>query len=145
MQLDRVALPAKLPGMQEKLTEQMLLGDLTNPKALDTDLPSLGLGERVDNARESDRGVIFKDGLKITGIIHSRLAFSASSLVILILAGAPGIIFRGGQLLTAFAISFVPGLLVVVMNIMGRQMTENTGTHLVGIALIYLKLPTMMC
>ena len=97
----------------------------------------LNVGDRVDDERESDRGDVFKLGQEIAGIIHSRLAFSASSLVILVLAAALGVIFRGGQLLTAFVIAFVPGLLVVVMNIMGRQLTENTGTHLVGIVVIW--------
>jgi len=135
--LEKVILPETLPGMPEVLDDRTLLGDLSDPSVLERKLPTLQLGDRVDDARQSDRAEIFKIGQEIVGIIHSRLAFSASSLVILVLAGALGIIFRGGQLLTAFVIAFVPGLLVVVMNIMGRQLTENTGTHLIGIIVIW--------
>jgi len=135
--LEKVELPETLPGMPDVLDEKTLLGELSDPSAIEQKLPSLQLGDRVDDARESDRGDVFKLGQEIVGIIHSRLAFSASSLVILVLAAALGVIFRGGQLLTAFVIAFVPGLLVVVMNIMGRQLTENTGTHLIGIIVIW--------
>jgi len=135
--LDPVMLPEKLPGEERILSTEALLGPLTPGGSFTADLSSLGLGPRVDREREAERRTIIKSGLEISGIIHSRLAFSASSLVILVLAAALGIIFRGGQLLTAFVIAFVPGLLVVVMNIMGRQLTENSGTHLVGISLIW--------
>lgn len=136
-ELDKVALPSNLPGMTPSPDLQTLLGDLTAPVALQRRLPSLNLGTRLDNERESSRKTIVKSSLQITGLIHSRLAFSASTLVILVLAAALGIIYRGGQLLTAFVISFLPGMVVVVMNITGRQLAENTGTHLVGLAVIW--------
>jgi lipopolysaccharide export LptBFGC system permease protein LptF len=136
-ELDKVALPSNLPGMAPPPDLQTLLGDLTDPAALQTRLPSLNLGTRVDDERESSRKSIVKSSLQITGLIHSRLAFSASTLVILVLAAALGVIYRGGQLLTAFVISFLPGMVVVVMNITGRQLTENSGTHLVGLAVIW--------
>ncbi len=137
MQLDRVALPETIPGNTLDLDVETLVGDIRDPASFNRDLPPLGLGPRVEEARQRDRTEIIRAGLKIAGIIHSRLAFSASTLIILILAAALGIIFRGGQLLTAFIISFVPGLLVVVMNIMGRQLMENSGTHLTGMTLIW--------
>ena len=65
---------------------------------------------------------------KITALIHSRMAFSVSVFVLVILAAALGIIFRGAHVLTAFGISFVPSLLVIVTIIMGRQMAQNEGT-----------------
>ncbi|HSW45738.1 MAG TPA: LptF/LptG family permease, partial [Phycisphaerae bacterium] len=136
-ELDRVMLPADLPDLPPAVDQQTLLGDVSNPASLEEPLPTLNLGTRVDDARESDRKTIVKSALEIAGIIHSRLAFSSSTLVLLVLAAGLGIIFRGGQLLTAFVISFVPGMLVVVMNIMGRQLTENTGTHVIGITVIW--------
>lgn len=97
----------------------------------------LGYGTRVEDARIATRRDMVDLGLDIAGIIHSRLAFSASVLVTLVLAAALGIICRGGQLMTAFAISFIPGLLVVVMNLMGRQLSEKFSTHLAGIIVIW--------
>jgi hypothetical protein len=116
------------------LTDAELIGD---PRPGGQNLPDLGLGRRVHNARISGGRDLLRIGLEIKGIIHSRLAFSASVLVTLIFAAALGIIFRGGQLLTAFTISFIPGLLVVIMNIMGRQLAEKSGTALIGITIIW--------
>ncbi len=135
--LERVALPAQWPGITDPIDTRTLLGDLHDRAAVTAELPSLALGQRLDQARESQRGEIVKLRQEITGVIHSRLAFSVSTVVILVLAAALGIIFRGGQLLTAFVISFVPGLLVVVANIMGRQLANHTDTHLMGIVVIW--------
>lgn len=69
--------------------------------------------------------------------LHSRLAFSASSFVLVILGAALGIIYRGAHVMAAFGISFVPLLIVIVSNIMGRQLAEKEGTVLLGILLIW--------
>ncbi len=100
-------------------------------------IPSLELGRMLDDARRGLLAEVVKQTLKIRSIIHSRLAFSASAMVTLVLAAGLAIVFRGGQLLTAFIISFFPGLMVVVMNIMGRQLSENAATHFVGLGVIW--------
>jgi lipopolysaccharide export LptBFGC system permease protein LptF len=74
---------------------------------------------------------------RITALIHARLAFSASVLVLVILGAGLSIIVRGAHALTAFGISFIPSLFVIVMIIMGRQMAGNEGTHLMGIMVIW--------
>jgi len=131
--LTSVRLPQDIYRQAETISDAQVISKDT---AIE-DIPTFNLGDRIDNERISLRKDIDKLGMEITGIIHSRLAFSASVLVTLVLAAALGIIFRGGQLLTAFVISFIPGMLVVVLNIMGRQLTENTGTNLVGIIVIW--------
>jgi len=75
--------------------------------------------------------------LDITGIVHARAAFSVSVFVLVILGAALGIILRGADYLTAFFVSFLPGLFIVVSIVMGRQLTENTNTTNVGIAIIW--------
>ncbi|MCH7814021.1 MAG: LptF/LptG family permease [Planctomycetes bacterium] len=74
---------------------------------------------------------------QIDGVIHSRLAFSTSVFVLVILAAGLGIILRDSNVLTAFGISFVPSLLVVVTIIMGRQLAQNEGTATPGLLLIW--------
>lgn len=98
---------------------------------------SLGLSPRIDDARKS----LYKGQQalvrRLTCEIHSRCAFSASVIVLVILGAALGIIFRGGQMLTAFVISFIPGLFTTVMNIMGRQLSEKDNTALLGLAVMW--------
>ncbi len=75
---------------------------------------------------------------KIRGEIHSRLAFGLSCFLLVGLGAALGLIFRGGQVISAFAISVVPGSIAIVMIIMGKKMVTNpdvSETH--GIAIIW--------
>lgn len=142
--LEEVIVPPELVAQEQRLTVEELLGITSEERQnipyaalLDRDLPSLGLGSRVENERVSLLRGIVQLGLEISSIIHSRLAFSAGALVMLVLAAGLAIIFRGGQLLTAFAISFIPGMLIVVFNIMGRQMAEKPDTYLPGVIIIW--------
>ncbi len=74
----------------------------------------------------------------ITGEIHSRLAFSTSVFVLVILGAALGIVFRGAQVLVAFGISFVPSLFVICTIIMGKQLIDNPGTAaLTGVLVVW--------
>ncbi len=74
---------------------------------------------------------------QVTGVIHSRLAFSGSTLVLVILGAALGIVLRGGQVFTAFGISFVPSLFVIVTIIAGRQLAQNDGTTILGVVTVW--------
>jgi len=142
--LEDVPVPAHVAKKEKQLSDVDLLGfqpsefqaSLLEDFSIE-DFPSLGLGERIDDARISTARDVIKLGLEITGIVHSRLAFSAGSLVTLVLAAGLAIVFRGGQLLTAFVISFIPGMLLVVINIMGRQLAENANTALLGVMVIW--------
>lgn len=80
------------------------------------------------------RGEIVRD---IDGVIHSRFAFSVSVFVLVILAAALGIIFRGAHVLTAFGIAFVPTLFVIVIIVMGRQMADKPDTAVIGLAVLW--------
>lgn len=122
-----------VPMPQEVVTRTAAI---TDADLLDYRRP-LGLSPRIDDARKSlYRG---QQALvrRLTCEIHSRCAFSASVIVLLILGAALGIIFRGGQMLTAFVISFMPGLFTTVMNIMGRQLSEKENTALLGLAAMW--------
>ena len=57
--------------------------------------------------------------------------------MLVILAAALGIIFRGSHVMTAFGISFIPTLFVIIAIVMGRQMTHNANTHLSGLLLMW--------
>lgn len=126
--LPRVELPAEIIQQAEAIP----MADLLNPKG-----PPLRLGEWVDKRREAViEGVDFVSR-EITGEIHSRLAFSGSVFVLVILGAALGIVFRGAQVLVAFGISFVPSILVISTIIMGKHLIEKPDLIWVGIGVIW--------
>jgi len=74
---------------------------------------------------------------EIVATLHERAAFSSSALLLVVLGAALGIIFRGAHLLTAFAISFVPSLVVFVAIASGKQMAHNSATPLLGLIVMW--------
>ncbi len=109
---------------------------VTDADLLDYRKP-LGLPERIDARREGLAQTQLAMVRRLTTEIHSRFAFSASVLVLVVLGAALGVIFRGGQMLTAFVIAFLPGLFTTVMNVTGRQLSENQNTAMIGLAVIW--------
>ena len=74
---------------------------------------------------------------RIVATIHERAALSASALVLVFLGAALGIVFRGAHVLTAFGISFIPALVVILAIVTGRQMAHNAGTHGIGLLVMW--------
>ena len=70
------------------------------------------------------------------GELHTRLAYSTSALVLLILGAGLGIIFKGGHFVSAFGLSFIPMLFVVVIIITGKRICGVGGT-VMGPAIIW--------
>ncbi len=97
--------------------------------------PILGRGlARLPELKER----ITKLRAKIRGEIHSRLAFGLSCLLLVGIGAALGLIFRGGQVISAFVIAMVPGSIVLVMIIMGKKMVTNPDVSQAnGIAVIW--------
>ncbi len=79
---------------------------------------------------EAERG---KTVRRIIGVINERLAFSVSVFVLVILGAVLGITFRGSHLMTAFGISFVPSVFVIVGIVAGKQLCHNADTHVLGL------------
>jgi len=76
--------------------------------------------------------------------IHSRLAYSASALVLLLLGAGLGIIFRGGHFVSAFGLSFIPMMVVVVMIMTWKQLStagiEHFGTFVIWLGILIVAL-----
>ncbi len=62
---------------------------------------------------------------KVRAEIHLRLSYGISTFLMVLIGAALGLLWRGGQMLAAFAISAVPGSAVVVMLLMGREFIRN--------------------
>lgn len=95
------------------------------------------MSPRIDDVRVSVMAGLRMLSRKVLIEMHGRTAFSASVLFLLVMGASLGIVLRGGEMLTAFVVSFLPGLFVTVMIIMGRQMAEKGGTPLVGLGIIW--------
>ena len=57
--------------------------------------------------------------------LHVRAAYGVSCFLMVALGAALGVLFRGGQMISAFALSVVPALVVIIMLVMGKQIVRN--------------------
>ena len=93
--------------------------------------------EAVEKAREEAfrwrRDVV----LRIIATIHERFAFSLSIPVLVILGTALAIIMRGSHVLTAFGVSFLPAIAVIITIVMGKQLAQNAVSHHLGLAVLW--------
>ncbi|MCG8408754.1 MAG: LptF/LptG family permease [Phycisphaerales bacterium] len=62
---------------------------------------------------------------EVQGEIHFRASYSLVAIAIIVIGAVLGIIVRGGQVLTAFGISCVPMLFVIVASIVGRNLSDR--------------------
>lgn len=146
LELEAVAAPADLLRGDETYSDEQLLGldavagkRIRKREDLEKALTPLGLGPQIEKSRLAVVAAMIRGQHEIVGTLHSRLGLCASALVTIVLAAALGIIFRNGQFLTAFAISFLPALLIVAMNMLGRKQSESPDPylHVAGVAIIW--------
>lgn len=62
---------------------------------------------------------------KILAEMHARIAYGAGCLLLIMAGAGLGLVFRGGQLLSAFALSCAPAMVLGVLTIMGKQMVSH--------------------
>ena len=75
---------------------------------------------------------------KVVAEMHWRMAYGVSTILLVSLGAALGLVFRGGQLLTAFVISAIPAGAVILCFLMGRKLISNPdSSSTVGILLIW--------
>ncbi len=114
------------------------VGQLPVPESLIADAKKIPLREICERAGEltDDENIIAKvTYLKDTAIqqlvgeirseMHMRLAYGLSCFLMVAMGAALGLMFRGGQIVTAFALSSIPASLMIIMMLMGKQMVSN--------------------
>jgi len=75
---------------------------------------------------------------RITAEMHVRIAYGLSCLLLVAMGAALGLIFRGGQIVSAFAICVIPAAMTIVMIIMGKEMIRNRDVPTIfGLAAIW--------
>ncbi|MBX3396799.1 MAG: LptF/LptG family permease [Phycisphaerae bacterium] len=62
---------------------------------------------------------------ELRGEIEFRWSYAADAVAIILIGAMLGIIVRGGQVLTAFGISCVPMVVVIVASIVGRNLSDK--------------------
>ena len=56
---------------------------------------------------------------------NSRVSFAISCLVLVMVGSALGMMFRSGNFLSAFAISFIPALMTITLIVAGQRVSGN--------------------
>lgn len=93
-------------------------------------------GPQVGLSAATLRNVITDTNQQILAEVNYRLSYSLSTLILIPLGVCLGIIFRGAHVLTAFALSGLPGLLVILGIILGRNYISLQG-YFMGVTLIW--------
>lgn len=76
--------------------------------------------------------------MEIKAEIHSRLVFGIGCISMILIGIGLGIIKRGGHMLSAFGVSCVPAVVLIVCIMSGKQLTENLGAKtLSGVAIMW--------
>ena len=122
-------LPANIRAAQETIS----LADLCERPA-----------ELTGNQSIIDRVMTLRDHrmpklvLELIAEMHERVAYGASCFMMVAMGAALGLIFRGGQVVTAFALTVVPAALVILMVFMGKELVRNPETPmLIGLAALW--------
>jgi lipopolysaccharide export LptBFGC system permease protein LptF len=110
----------EIPEHIKKGAEQIHLVEVYSDPEQVTSNPSIQA-----QIKELKDGEIKKLLLKIKAEMHGRVAYGVSCFLLVILGSGLGLLFRGGQLISAFAIALVPGAVVIVMVIMGKEIVKN--------------------
>ena len=143
--------PREVPAVQlgpfnlPTTLQDRLAGEEYGPERLWNKRVKYDLGPDVEKQRKKLRRQRSKYLHQIWAEIHVRTVYSISVLVLAVLGAALGIIFRGGQVLVAFGISFVPTLFVILTTIMGKNIAKGEGTLAVGLAIMWCGLIAVAC
>jgi hypothetical protein len=75
---------------------------------------------------------------KLQSEIHSRASFALSCVVLVLVGCALGMLFRSSNFLSAFAVSFIPAMLCIVLIVTGQQICNHANNSIaVGLTFIW--------
>jgi lipopolysaccharide export LptBFGC system permease protein LptF len=131
-----------LPDSIEAITRQFKTenGSLNVEKLAHelTSLSRLQPSPTLNNLQKNLQREIQKTLVEIKAEIHSRLVFGIGCVSMILIGIGLGIIKRGGHMLSAFGVSCVPAVSLIVCIMSGKQLTENLGAQTVsGVAIMW--------
>ncbi len=118
------------PGLRDKIKAFDFL------TLLDTDY-QMALPKRQTHLRDKLIKRLAKFKAEVRGEIHFRASYSLCSIAVVLFGAILGIIVRGGQVLTAFGISCVPMVFVVVASIVGRNLADRPDYALLSVTVMW--------
>lgn len=124
--LDGYKAPREALEMMRTLTPQAVLSDAELP----TD-------ERLGEDRPSLRATARNVKLKVDSLVHSRLSYSISALVTVLMGAVLGVMFRGGHPLAAIGLACIPLGVVLILGKTGQNMAAAEKLHIAGIAVMW--------
>ncbi len=62
---------------------------------------------------------------RVLAEIHSRFAYGLSCFLLVSMGAALGLMFKGGQVMSAFTLAVIPASLVIVLVLMGKKIISN--------------------
>jgi lipopolysaccharide export LptBFGC system permease protein LptF len=102
-----IEMPADLAALPEKGIELLTQTTLQGPEI-----------DEVNARRLRQTNAVYAE-------IHSRVSFAISCLILPVVGGVLGMLFRSGNFLTAFAVCVVPAMLSIVLIVVGQHIAEN--------------------
>lgn len=103
-----------------------------------TELSKLKPSSTLISLQNGLQRIMQKTLMEIKAEIHSRLVFGIGCISMILIGIGLGIIKRGGHMLSAFGVSCVPAVVLIVCIMSGKQLTENLGAKtLSGVAIMW--------
>jgi lipopolysaccharide export LptBFGC system permease protein LptF len=137
--------------------EKWSMGQIPLPKTLTAETASLsvdrldGIAPDIRNDPNVRRRLAWLGMLmdrwtrKVLAEMHVRLAYSLSCLLMVAMGAALGLMLRGGQVISAFAISVIPAAVVITMMVAGKEMAKNPDVPvLTGLLVIWVGVTALL-
>jgi len=97
-----------------------------------------GASKQLTDMLDEMRRTLGNTFAEIDAEMHSRLVFGIGCITLIMIGIGLGIVLRGGHLLTAFAASVIPAMVLVLCIMMGKNIATNPGSQaLSGIGLMW--------
>jgi lipopolysaccharide export LptBFGC system permease protein LptF len=122
-------------GQEETaLMPEYVLGPLEMPGGQTDDLASVDLKQLVQHANlypgaAKEIAMLKKRArelsLEVLGEMHARISYGVGCVLLVASGAALGLLFKGGNVLSAFALSCVPALALIALMFMGKHWVRN--------------------
>lgn len=118
-------------------TEMMNRYDSFDLNALYAKTSPIPLFEKQERMRKKVAERVDRYVSEIKGELEFRASYSLDAVAIILIGAMLGIIVRGGQVLTAFGISCLPMVFVIIASIVGRNLADKPQYELISLGTMW--------